>query len=110
MVPDENKPMSAALVFPPLDSITHALERGLKAMSAVDSVHFLPNDKLLTVWICLQDGYDEASRADVYRFEDQISEQFPTLCFDFHIVAVPAGQKIEDYLSNASPIFRRKTA
>jgi hypothetical protein len=110
MVPDEKKAMSAALSFPPLDSVTHALARGLKALPAVDSVHYLPNDNLLTVWVCLQDGYDEASRADVYRFEDQISEQFPMLRFDFHIVAVPAGQKIENYLSNASPIFQRKTA
>ena len=110
MVPDEKKPMAAALVFPPLGSITDTLARGLEALPAVDSAHFLAADDALTVWVRLRDGYDEAARTDVYRFEDQISGQFPKLLFDFHIVAVPAGRKIEDFLSNASPIFQRKIA
>ena len=110
MVPEEKKPMAAALAFPPLETITDALARGLKALPAVESAHFLATDDALTVWVRLQDGYNEAARAEVYRFEDQISALFPKLLFDFHIVAVPSGRKIEEFLSNANPIFQRKIA
>jgi hypothetical protein len=110
MTPDEKKAMAAALAFPPLDSITDTLARGLKALPAVDSVHVLATDNALTVWVRLQDGCDEAARADVYRFEDQISGLFPKQLFDFHIIAVPAGRRIEDFLSSASPIFQRNFA
>jgi hypothetical protein len=110
MSSDGRKPMAAAFACSPLDPITHALKRGLSALSAVDSVHFLATENALTVWVSLQDGYDEAARTDVYRFEDQISGRFPELLFDFHIIAVPADRKIEDFLSNASPIFQRNVA
>lgn len=94
----------------PHDLIARELARGLSGSAAVDSVHFLAAENALSVWVCLQDGDDEAARTDVYRFEDQISGRFPATLFDFHIVAVPAGRKIEDFLSNASPIFQRNIA
>lgn len=109
MVRDERKPM-AALVCPPHGLITRELARGLSGLTAVDSAHFLAAENALTVWVSLQDGYDEAARSDVYRFEDQISERFPAVLFDFHIIAVPEGRKVEEFLSIASPIFQRNIA
>jgi hypothetical protein len=105
----ERKPMATALASPQ-DLITRELARGLSGLSAVDSVHFLAAENALSVWVCLQDGYDEAARTNVYRFEDQMSERFPKVLFDFHIVAVPPGRKIEEFLSMASPIFQRNIA
>jgi hypothetical protein len=109
MVPDEKRPM-AALAFPSLGPIEDALARGLKALPAVDSAHFLAADDALTVWVRLEDAYDEAARNDVYRFEDQISGLFPKLFFDFRLIAVPANRRIEDYLSNTTPVFQREIA
>jgi hypothetical protein len=80
----------------------------LKALPAVNSAHFLAADDSLTLLVRLQDACDEAARSDVYRFEDQISGLFAKLLFDFHIIAVPAGRKIEDYLSNTTPVFQRE--
>lgn len=109
MSPDGRKPMATALANP-LDRITHELARGLSALSAVDSVHFLATESAFSVWVRLQDGYDETARTNVYRFEDQMSERFPNVLFDFHIIAVPAGRRIEEFLSTASPIFQRNIA
>jgi hypothetical protein len=109
MSADERKPMATAFVTPD-NPIARELARGLAGISAVESVHFLAGENALSVWVCLQDGYDETARTNVYRFEDQISERFPKVLFDFHIVAVPAGRKIEDFVSSASPIFQRNVA
>jgi len=109
MTPEGRKPMATALAYPE-NLIVRELARGLAGLPAVESVHFLPAENALSVWVCLQDGYDETARTNVYRFEDQMSERFPKVLFDFHIVAVPAGRKIEDFLSVASPIFQRDIA
>ena len=109
MSPEGRKPMATALANPH-DPITRELARGLSGLSAVDSVHFLTTENALSVWVCLEDGYDETARTNVYRFEDQMSERFPKVLFDFHIVAVPAGRKIDEFLSLASPIFQRNIA
>jgi hypothetical protein len=109
MSAEGKKPMATALASPH-DLIARELARGLSGLPAVESVHFLAAENALQVWVSLQDGADEAARTDVYRFEDQISERFPAILFDFHIVAVPAGRKIEDFLSSASPIFQRNIA
>jgi hypothetical protein len=109
MSPEGKKPMATVLASPH-DLIARELARGLSGLPAVESVHFLAAENSLQVWVSLQDGADEAARTDVYRFEDQISERFPTILFDFHIVAVPAGRKIEDFLSRANPIFQRDIA
>jgi hypothetical protein len=109
MSPEGKKPMATVLANPH-DLIARELARGLSGLPAVESVYFLAAENALQVWVSLQNGADEAARADVYRFEDQISERFPAILFDFHIVAVPAGRKIEDFLSSASPIFQRNIA
>jgi hypothetical protein len=109
MSAEETDPMATALANPQ-NLIVRELAKGLSGLSAVDSAHFLAAENAFSVWIGLQDGYDETERTNVYRFEDQISERFPKVLFDFHIIAVPAGGKIEEFLSVASPIFQRSIA
>jgi hypothetical protein len=106
MSPKERNPMAASLVCPH-DLIARELAKGLSGLPSVNSVHFLATDSGLSVWVRLEDGDDESARTMVYRFEDQISERFPKVLFDFHIVAVPDGRNIEEFLSTASPIFQR---
>ena len=103
------KPMATALANPH-DPITRELARGLSALTAVDSVHFLATENALSVWVGLQEDCDETVRTNVYRFEDQMSERFPHVLFDFHIVTVPAGRKIDEFLSAATPVFERNIA
>jgi hypothetical protein len=108
MSPKGRNPMAASLVCPH-DQIARELARGLSGLPSVDSVHFLATDTGLSVWVRLRDGDDESARTNVYRFEDQMAERFPKILFDFHIVAVPAGRNIEEFLSTASPIFQRNS-
>jgi hypothetical protein len=102
--------MATASIGNPYDVITADLGRGLSDLAVVESVHFLPTESALSVWVSLLDGDDQAARNDVYHFEDWISERYPKVLFDFHIVAVPADRKIEDYVSDASPLFQRSIA
>jgi hypothetical protein len=102
-------PMATVLASPH-SLIVRELIKGLSGLPVVNSVHFLATESAFSVWIGLQDGYDETARANVYRFEDQISERFPDAPFDFHIIAVPAGGKISEFLSIANPIFQRNIA
>jgi len=109
MSAEGTEPMATVLANPH-NLITRELARGLSGLPAVDSVHFLATENAFSVWVRLQDGCDETARTNVYRFEDQMSERFPKVLFDFHIIAVPAGRKIEEFLSIASPIFQRNIA
>jgi hypothetical protein len=103
------KPMATALACPH-DLIASELARGLSQLSAVGSVHFLPTETALSVWVGVGDGHDELIRKEIYHFEDHVSEKFPSVIFDFHIVTVPTGRKVEDFLSAVNPIFERHVA
>lgn len=85
--------------------ITHELKAGLSAMDAVASVHFLWSDAALSVWVGISE--DDTTRNKIYLFEDDISQRFSQVLFDFHVVPVPAGQRMEDFISAAQPIFQR---
>ena len=97
----------ATLSISSYDFISREVARGLAGLPRVDSVHYIAGEKSFGVWIRLFDAADEGDRANVYRFEDQISQRFPSIVFDFHIVAVPVGRTIEEIFSTAIPIFQR---
>lgn len=99
--------MAAAPVFPDY-LIAQEIRTGLSTMGAVASVHFLSTNTALSVWVGIIDD-DDTARTDIYRFEDYISQRFPQVLFDFHIIPVPAGRRMEDYVSTAQPIFQRPT-
>ena len=101
----DNLRMAAAPVCPDYP-ITQELKAGLSAMDAVASVYFLSTDNALSVWVGISED-DDATRTKIYRFEDEISQRFSQVLFDFHVVPVPAGRRMEDYISAAQPIFQR---
>ena len=107
MSPDftDNLRMAAAPVCPDY-LIAQELKAGLSSMDAVASVYFLSTDTALSVWVGISND-DDATRTSIYRFEDDISQRFSQVLFDFHVVPVPAGRRMEDYISSAQPIFQR---
>ena len=81
----------------------------LAALPAVDSVHLLPTETSLSVWVGIRDD-DSATYRAIYSIEDQISEMFPTITFDFHVVPLQQGRKMEEYVTAACPVFQRHAA
>ena len=93
----------------PQELIAGELEAGLSGMPAVLSAHILKTERALSVWVGIKPD-DAKVRESVYRFEDQIADRYPDVLFDFHVIPVPAGRKVEDYVSNAHSIFQRRVA
>lgn len=94
----------------PLNAIADELAKGLSSLAFVESVHVLQTDKALSVWVGLPEGSSETKRSKVYAFEDGIAERYPSVLFDFHIVSIPPGRKVQEYISTAEPIFQRNLA
>jgi hypothetical protein len=86
--------------------IRRQLQGGLEHIKLVESVHFLQCDDALSVWVGLGDD-DRAARKAVYAFEDKLSANFPGIRFDFHVVPIPSGQRMEDFISDTQLIFQR---
>lgn len=63
-------------------------------------------DETYVVWVGIRDD-NFAAREAAYSLDDRISETFPQVAFDFHVIALPEGKNTEDYISNAQPIFQR---
>jgi hypothetical protein len=106
MSPDFTDDLMATAPANPDYLITRELKAGLSTMDAVASVHFLWTDAALSVWVGISDD-DDTTRTNIYRFEDAISQRFSQVLFDFHVVPVPAGRRMEDFISAAQPIFQR---
>jgi hypothetical protein len=101
------KPMATA----PLD-IEYLVTRDLKALAAlpaVGSVHVLQTPAAFLVWIGISSDNREVRDA-IYLFEDGISERHADIMFDFHVIPVPHGRKMEDFVTNAQPVFQRSIA
>ena len=99
------KPMATAHVSSEHEVVC-ALKHGLRALSKITSAYYLELENGINVWVGLEDD-DRPARRAVYDFEEKISQEFPDVVFDFHVVAVPVGHKIEEYISSARPIFQR---
>lgn len=63
-------------------------------------------DDVYVVWVGIRDD-SPAARKAAYRLEDEVSENFPQVLFDFHVIALPDGKSTHDYVSNAQIIFQR---
>ncbi len=102
------KPMATATTCPEY-VIQSELKTGLSELPAVRSVHTLYANNVFSVWVDItQDELDV--RNAVYRFEDKIANRYTQVLFDFHVVPVPLGRKIEEFISGAHPIFKRNIA
>jgi hypothetical protein len=86
--------------------VVSKLRNALSELPAVRSVFVHNSDKALHVWVDITEDTRPARDA-VYHFEDQISEMFPALMFDFHVVPVPRDRRLEDFVSSAQRVFQR---
>lgn len=87
--------------------IASRLNRHLRAMDAVVSFHFLYRSNTFSGWFGLSNYDDQRLRRAIYEIEEDIESQFPGIEFDFHLVAVPPGRSIDDFISNANMVFKR---
>lgn len=78
----------------------------LRQNGSVEAVYFKWLDDTYVVWIGICND-DSSARRAAYQLEDSVSEKFPSVLFDFHVVALPEGKKIQDYVSNAQVVFQR---
>lgn len=99
--------MATATTAPVEHEIVSRLHRRLQAMDAVVSLHFLYRDNTFSAWFGLSNYDDKSLRHAIYDIEDDIESEFSGVDFDFHLVAVPAGRSIDEFLSNANMVFKR---
>jgi hypothetical protein len=95
----------ATVVADPDRALTSGLSV-LSRISGVVSVHARWIENVFNVWIGVRDDDDE-SRSLVYDFEGSFLDRFQDLSIDFHVVSVPDGRKLDDYISDATAVFKR---
>lgn len=78
----------------------------LSSVFGVQSVQLRRTENVLHVWIGVQED-DEHSRDRVYEFEDSFLKHFQNLPVEFHVVTMPAGRKMQDFISDAETVFQR---
>ncbi len=96
-------PMATALGYSDRE-IAYRLRTGLSQVPRVISAFVLRADQVLSVWVAIADD-DHVARKNVYKFDDELSERFPQMIFDFHVVPVPPGRKLEDFVSAAERVI-----
>ncbi len=72
----------------------------------IEAVYSQWLDNVYVVWVGISEDNPEARQA-AYRLEDEVSENFPQVLFDFHVIALPPGKSVRDYVSHAQVIFQR---
>ena len=88
-------------------TITERFEARLKKIDGVISLHFSLRDGLFSTWVGTNRFGDEEVLDAIFNVEDQIEGDFPDVRFDFHIIAIPPGRPVEDFISNAGLVFKR---
>lgn len=79
----------------------------LKKVEGVVSLHFLFRDGIFSTWVGTTKYKDENVRRAIYGIEDKIEKDFSDVKFDFNLIAVPPGRTIDDFISDATPVFKR---
>jgi hypothetical protein len=103
---DTSKKPMATIASCTDQEIIRAVQSGLANLAEVRSVYFLNAENAFSVWVDISED-SESVKDTVYRFEDQLSARFPQYLFDFHVVPVPNGRKLSDFVSVAKPIYQR---
>jgi hypothetical protein len=99
------KPMATVSASPLVDQISVKLST-LGNNEYIQAICSQWLDDIYVVWVGITEDNLEARRA-VYRLEDEMSEKFPQVLFDFHVIALPTGKKTQDYILNAQLVFQR---
>jgi hypothetical protein len=101
----QRKPMASATVSIDREIIRELVDR-LEEISSVESAYFLDTPDAFSVWVGLSPD-DARVRSLVYEIEDALTEQHDHIVFDFHVVALPAGRSLRDFMTSAHPVYHR---
>ncbi len=80
------------------DELKTELRGCLSKLLSVRSIYFLHIDSALSVWVGIRDQ-DRSARYAVYEIEDRISQQFPNVKVEFHIMPISAGSRLEAFIA-----------
>lgn len=89
--------------------IQKELKEKLSIVDGVDEVRFHEGERCFGIWVGIREGVP-AARDAVYAVEDEITEACPSLIFDFHVVELPTGKHLSQFVSVATKIFERTAA
>ena len=98
--------MATAQALNSPQEITQRLVSALASVPGVQSIHYLETEMVFSVWVGISDDSPVARQA-VYDFEDMISQVYQEILFDFHVVPLRAGKRIEEFVSDTQAVFQR---
>lgn len=92
---------------PCIDSeIVRQLADGVRGVREIDSVCFAHGESSFHVWVGITEDTLEAWRA-VGKIEDRLSENYPEVPFEFHVIPLSGGRRLVDFVSTARQVFQR---
>jgi hypothetical protein len=90
--------------------IVEEVKSTLSRIPGVLSIHtLLTEQQVFSVWVGIADDLPQA-RHSVYQFEDEIAARHGDVLFDFHVVPLAHGRKMQDFVSSAHVVFQRSIA
>lgn len=102
----QKKPMATVRAADPAYNVNAEIENRLSGIAGVTSVQRRWLDDGLNIWVGVREG-DDDSRKMVYEFEDFFLDRFRNIRVDFHVVSIPTGRSLQDYVSDAEIVFQR---
>jgi hypothetical protein len=100
--------MATVPVFDVGAAFVRSLASALAVVESVRSAHVYQSERAMVVWIDIAQD-DEPTRRAVYEIEDRLSDKFGGILIDFHLIPVPTGRKIEDFVT-AECVYQRRLA
>lgn len=106
----ERRIMSAIATCSPQEVMAE-IRAQVSGMPFVVSAAAVHHQQEISLFVGVEEEHDSReSRHAVYTLEDQLSERFPQLTFDVHVVLLPPGRKLEEFVSSEPPLFMRDAA
>ena len=85
------------------DKLITELSGYLSKLLSVRSTYFFHRHSALSVWVGIRD-HDRSARYAVYEIEDHISQQFPNVRFDFHVIPISPGSSLDAFIATSARV------
>jgi hypothetical protein len=82
------------------DKLITELSGSLSKLLSVRSAYFFHTDSVLSVWVGIRD-HDRSARHAIYEIEDRISQQFPKVKLDFHVIPISPGSSLDAFIATS---------
>ncbi|PYX99114.1 MAG: hypothetical protein DMG62_18595 [Acidobacteria bacterium] len=97
---------SMAILAPSLDAVKGQLKAELAQIPAVETVCLAHGEAGLYVWVGIRRDEDTVWQA-IADVEERVAAAHSDASFDFHVVPLSPGRRLEDYVSVGQQIFHR---